>query len=489
VSIDPDRVLRVNGSRFFPIGLLELGIDRYPADWNQRIRDSGANFIWDNGFAYSDSTPACEAIRDSSNAAGYYVLVGSPATWEWDDPDTPEPEVEQPLYEAGELQSVNVCFPYWSLHLGYVNRDEPEWTIPRGVVGNVDSTHVHDTYAQIRAAEPFKIVAINFGNAHLTGDLDQWKADVSGFLPAADVVMSTNYPYPAGPGTCGPYNVWGPGCSLDRLWQAADVFRTELAPAKPLWMILQAHKGIPRKEARWAATQSIIHGATGLLWAGWTWYHPLGDGEPNWPTMREVISEFTALDEALTQPDVPSVTSLEPDVDVLGKVDPSDELLVFAASRNGFRGEAAIRMPGVAGHWVEVLHENRWLPIEDDEIVDFFDGYQSHIYQVQSIGFQPPVDAPFVAGEPATALRLVVFPNPAQGVVAARLSAPAVEGAAVTVHDVTGRRVGRAEVLSQGPHAARVAWDAREAGALPGLYFLRARTADGGATTARAVLR
>jgi hypothetical protein len=491
--IGSDRILRVNGIRVFPIGLVELGIDRYPTDWNQRIRDSGANVVWDNGLAYADSTPVCEAIRDSSNAAGYYLVVGSPDTWAWDNLSTPQLEVAQPMYTSDSLAAVNSCFPFWSNHIGYSNRDEAEWAISRGIVGDIDSTHVLTTYTQIHAAEPSKLVTMNFANSHLSSDLEQWKEENAGYVPATDVVMSANYPYPFGPGTCGEFNIFGPTCPMDRLWWVADIWRTELAPTKPLWMVLQAHKGIPLKEARWCATQAVVHGATGLFWAGWTWFHPLGDGESNWPVIRQVIAEFAGLEQILVQPVVPSVVSLEPGVDVMAKVDPADELLILAATRNGFTGEATISMPGVRGHWVEVRSEHRYLPIEDDDTVtDHFAGYDAHIYQVKSIGFQPPVDAPVVAGAAARELRLEVFPNPSTGPVTARLFVPGGIAASVTVHDVSGRRVGDATIRPSGTDAATVTWDARDGAggrAAPGQYFLRAQAADGSAATARVTLR
>ncbi len=493
VTIGSDRILRVSGTRVFPTGLVELGVDVYPADWNQRIRDAKANVVWDNGLAYADSTPTCEAFRDSSVAAGYYMLVGSPDTWGWDILSTPELEVAQPMYASDSLQAVNQCFPGWANHIGYTNRDEAEWAISRGMIGDVDSLHVLATYSQIKAAEPSKIVAMNFANAHLSGDIEQWKIESAGYVPATDIVMSAAYPYPPGPGMCGEFNIFGPSCSMDRLWQAADIWRNELAPNKPLWMILQAHKNIPLKEARWCATQAVVHGATGLFWAGWTWFHVLGDGSENWPITRQVISEFAGIRQILVQAVVPSVSSQEPDVHVLGKVDPADELLVLAASANGFTGYATINVPGVGGHWVEVRDENRWIPIVDHTITDHFDGYESHIYQVESIGFEPPnVDAPVVAGGTTEGLRLHVFPNPSTGVVTARLHSPSGTAATVTVHDVSGRRVGDAAIQPAGTDLALVTWDARdERGdrASAGFYFLRARTPDGAEATARVTLR
>ena len=67
VPILPDGHLEVDGKPFFPVGLVELGTYRY-ADWNDRIRRSGANVIWDIEIAYADTMPTCEAVVDSAAA-------------------------------------------------------------------------------------------------------------------------------------------------------------------------------------------------------------------------------------------------------------------------------------------------------------------------------------------------------------------------------------------------------------------------------------
>ncbi|MEZ5064709.1 MAG: T9SS type A sorting domain-containing protein [bacterium] len=492
VWIGFDKILRVNGQRFFPVGLLDLGIEQYPDDWNDRIRQSGANTVWDLGFAYSESLATCAAIRDSALATGYYVVTGSPDTWNWDNPNTPEFEVDNPMYENGLLENLDQCFPWNTRHLGYANRDEPVWTISRGQVGDIDSLHVLETFEQLHDVDGARPVVMNFAPAHLSKDLQTWKNDVSGYIPATDIVLFASYPYPAGPGTCSDFNVLGwPECKMDRLPIAADIFLNELnEPGQPLWMIVQAHKSIPLKESRWEATQSIIHGATGLLWAGWTWYHELGSGADNWDVTRQVISEFASIAPSLAQPKLDGVSDNQADVDTFGRKDVEEEGLVFAASRNGYSGPATIHVPGnLDAEWAEVLFEQRWIPVNGDQFTDTFDGYEAHVYRIYRDP-EAPTAAPEIAAAGEFALR--VFPNPAEGSVRATFTAPADLPVEFAVYDVLGRRVADVNARNRTDTSGEIRWDAvDDAGRrVPaGTYFLRAVAADGRRTTSKVQLR
>ena len=494
VWVGSDQYLRINGGKFFPVGLVELGIDRYPDDWNDRIRESGANLVWDNGFAYADSFPSCEAIEDSSVSAGYYVLTGSPDTWEWDDLGTPELEVDQPMFDAAPLDDLDNCFGGFTTHIGYSNRDEPIWTISRNQIGDIDVQHVIDTYDQLKGQDPFKVVGMNFASVNLSQSLETWTTDVLSVSGATDIVMSASYPYP--PGTCSQYNVFDyPACSMDRLWITADHFTSQVVNAdQSFWMVLQGFKNIPLPEARWQATMAIIHGARGLLWAGWAWVHPLGNGSTTWPVTKQVVQEFVALHDVLIDSDLTGYSSLEPNVDVLAKNDPDGDAYVFAASKNDFQGAATIQLPAnLAGDWVEVVNEERYLPIQGDTITDSFAGLvSSHIYRVMPAGFVPTSVTP--AARPAEdGFRLRVFPNPAFRTVTASFTAAGERGVTeISVYDVTGRRLGEAEVRSTGVGTGVVEWEAVDASGrplAPGVYFLRGVTGSGEATSARVVLR
>jgi hypothetical protein len=393
------------------------------------------------------------------------------------------------MYEPPELTRLLQCSAaYPGRVISFANRDEPSWTIARHMVGDIDAAHVHATYAQLHAAAPGAIVSMNHAPAQLSGGLPQWKADLTAFALASDVSMFACYAYPAGPGTCTAYNVLGyPECKMDRLAQAADVMVGEIdRPGQPLWMIVQAFKGIPLKEARWEAWASVVHGATGLLWAGWNWVHPQGTGEENWPVTKQVMSEVSALQPFLVGRDVPGVFSNNPDVEVRALGDGS-KILVMAISRNGFTGQAGIQLPAAALGKVDVLYENRRLAAQSGWLTDSFAGYEAHLYSYRGAQSVYGTDAPVVA-ESVDRFGLGTRPNPSRGPTTVRFALPGPATVVFTVYDAAGRRVA---VVGAGTTGG-IGRDSlgrsrrRRPRRRSGVYFLRATTSGRGGHRARA---
>jgi len=73
-SIRPDGLLEIDGAPVFPVGLVDLGSPRY-ADWEARIAESGANFVWDIEIAYADTTPSGAAVLAAAATGGWHLLV------------------------------------------------------------------------------------------------------------------------------------------------------------------------------------------------------------------------------------------------------------------------------------------------------------------------------------------------------------------------------------------------------------------------------
>jgi FlgD Ig-like domain len=495
-SIRADGLLEVDGRPMFPIGLVELGTYMYP-DWNQRIQDAGANLVWDIEIAYADTMPSCAQVLTAAEEGGYYLMLGSGDTWNWDDPNTPQLEVDQMMYEIGETNTLMSCVAaHPDRVIAFANRDEPVWTTSRNMIGDIDEAHIHNTFSQIHGLKPDALVAMNFAPTTLSQDLATWKAGIRSYASATDVMMFACYPYPAGPGTCGPYNVLGyPDCKMDRLAIGADTFLGELnEPGQPLWMIIQAYKSIPLKEARWEAATSIVHGATGILWAGWTWWHDLGDGNVNWPVTRQVMSEFSSLQPWLTGADMPGATSDNPDVE-LRALEANSSIVVLAISRNGFTGPATLHLPISNNKRIKVLHEGRTLTASGGSVTDTFDGYEAHVYRYSvlegvAIG-HGATDAPVVEATPHD-FTMQTYPSPSTGRTTVRFTLPHSGTALFTVYDAAGRRVA---VVGRGNYAAGVAtvdWDGRDLSGQavgPGVYFIRGRTSNGDAATARVLIR
>jgi hypothetical protein len=485
-TIRSDGLVDVDGRAFFPIGLLDLGWREYES-WNKHIRLSGANCVWDVEVAYGGTTIPCSALMDSARAADYRLLIGSPDTINWDDPETPFPEVDNPIYDPERLDLLLRCAADEpSRILGFTNRDEPVWTLALDLLGDIDGQHIHDTYRQIHEQVRETFVAVNFAPTHLSADFAAWKDDLEFFLPATDVVMHAAYPYPPGPETCIRENVLGwPDCSLDRLADNADIFRLQISrPGQPFWSIVQAFKAIPRREARWAAWTSVVHGATGIFWAGWTWVHPLGDGPDIWPQMREVIHEVADLHDFLIGRDATPVVSSDPDVEMraLAHIG-GEEIIAIAVSRHGFSGEVEMQLPLALPGEIEVVAEDRSLSLSGGRIVDEFAPYEAHVYRYRKLGGR--------AIRSASAFRVEAFPNPSAGPVRAVLDLAHAAAVDVVVVDSGGRRVAVAASGRYDAGTAEISWDGRDTSGsrvASGVYFLRAAASTGETATARVVM-
>jgi hypothetical protein len=472
--------------------LVELGTYKYP-DWNDRIRRSKANVVWDIEIAYADTMPSCAAVMDSAASTGYYLMLGAGDTWNWDNPNTPQYEVDKNMYEPSEFSKLLTCMN--SRVIGFANRDEPGWCISRNMVGDIDFSHVFETYDQIHDAVSNTFVAMNHAPAHLSLPLEPWKEEVISYRDAADAVMFACYPYPAGPGTCTEYNVLGyPDCKMDRLAIGADLFRMELnKPGQPLWMIIQAHKSIPLKEARWEAYTSFIHGATGIFWAGWTWDHALGGGEQNWPVIQQVISEMAALHPFFIKNEMSGFQTSHPDIEVRGKRLNNQKCAVVTAARNGFSGTAQIFLPGAQNRRVNVPFESRYMYAQNGWITDTFNGYEGRVYRYTSA-----IASPTGAGDGVTAgapesFEIQVSPNPSRGETRAYFALPQDGAVVFTVYDAAGRKV--AVMGSGGNYTAgrhEVLWNGYShegSPVTPGLYFIRGQTTNGETATAKVLIQ
>ena len=500
-SILPNGRLLVDGKKFYPIGLVSNGYKVYPNDWHHMIRESRANVVWDIEIAYADTAIGCEALVDSAAAAGYKLIVGSGDTWHWDWPDTEEAEVDQAMYEPGEFNNLLECGQHVpGTIIGYANRDEPVWTTSRSFVGDIDSTHIMWTYEQLKAGDPDGVVAMNFAPAHLSEDIQEWKNDIGGYLGATDVVMFASYPYPAGEDpetgqpTCGPKNVVGyPECKMDRLPIAADIFLNELnRPGQPLWMVIQGFKNIPYKEAKWEATAAIVHGATGIFWAGWTWWHTLGNGVDTWPVTSRVIEEFAGMHKVLAGWDLPGARTDNSDVEARAMKGNGHHAATFAISRNGYTGPVRIKLPGAShGMTVTVRNEQRTLVVDNGWISDHFDGYEAHVYKYQLHHGGGPTSAPDVAPG-ARSFEVRVFPNPARGQATVEFELPRNGSVVFTVYDAAGRRVALAGSGHYEAGRGTIEWNGRDyygKPVAPGVYFIQARTSHDETATARVLLQ
>ena len=258
-------------------------------------------------------------------------------------------------------------------------------------------------------------------------------------------------------------------------------------------MIVQAHKSIPLKEALWEAWAGIVHGATGVFWAGWTWTHAQGSGEQNWPITRQVISEVSALQPFLTGVAVSDVHSNRPDVEVRAlQPEGSTQVIVVAIARNGYTGPATIQLAQPKQNKATVLYESRQLNITGGRITDDFHGYEAHVYQYTSrVPGRAATDAPEVAAG-AAPFSLAAFPNPSSGRTTARFALAQPATVLFRVYDAAGRRVAALGRSNHGAGPGEIVWSGRNdegRDVAPGVYFIRGTTSRGEEASTRVLIR
>jgi hypothetical protein len=168
--------------------------------------------------------------------------------------------------------------------------------------------------------------------------------------------------------------------------------------------------------------------------------------------------------------------------------------VIFAASRREASGDLGIDL-GIldVGPWAEVLFENRWVPIVNQRIVDHFEQHEAHVYFITNDDtFGPPTSASGAEPLPLDGFRIRVLSNPVRDRMRAHLRIPEEATARFTVHDVSGRVLGRPEPVRVGPTEGWLTWDGRDVDGrrvAPGIYFLRGVASTGEKATARVVLR
>ncbi len=169
-------------------------------------------------------------------------------------------------------------------------------------------------YRAIKALDPARPVYVNHSPTNTV-------ATLAAYNPCADILATDVYP--VGPhGLREQYALWPDGLHGDLLnpyisqvGQYADKLRQVAGPARSLYMVLQAFawEGLrkegdrdarriqypTREELRFMCFQSIIHGATGLLFWG---LHTVPRQARFWADLKAVTAELRAMERDLSAP-------------------------------------------------------------------------------------------------------------------------------------------------------------------------------------------
>jgi len=278
--------LRVGGKGMVVQGLYQLPND--PEPW-KRASEAGFQVV---------HLPARREEYDRARAHGMYgwSSVGSVA----------KPEDEARIRKVVDSLKDHPALLYWE------TEDEPsyQWKKPGP---RVPPEAIRATYRLLKSIDPSHPVYLNHAPTNLVSTLRQYN-------PGGDIIATDIYPV-IPHGIREQYALWSDGRQGDLLnnfisqvGQYADKMRQVAGPERAVFMVLQAFawenlrekdrdpKMVlypTRAQMRFMAYQSIVHGASGILWWGLRYTPPEA---PLWDDLSSIAREIRALSAELAVP-------------------------------------------------------------------------------------------------------------------------------------------------------------------------------------------
>lgn len=355
-----DKIAVVHGEPWFPIGVTSISP---AADEAERLADAGFNLLVPN-ISSSGKKEAVKATLDRAKELGLYVMEWNNA-WVYNKGESAAEGREKSLGTMAANVGDHPAF------LG-IMCDEALWN-------GVPAADVMHGYATFRRLMPTHLFWQNQAPRNTIEDLAR-------YCRAADVSGMDIYPVE------GKTHSDLPNKTLSVVGDEMDKNHLTVDGRKPIWAILQGfgwsvwekdsslHKRAPTwEETRFMAYDSILHGATGIIY----WGASYEDRESDiWNSLRRMASELRDLTPVLVSPEVVEieVESADGAVITMGRrVD--GKLWVLAVNEREAEVEAKLQLPdGVES--VERWREEGDRPLVRDRVlVDSFGAYGVHVYR------------------------------------------------------------------------------------------------------------
>lgn len=307
--------------------------------------------------------------------------------------------------------------------VGWTQQDEPDNAQPDGSGGYgpcVDPEEIVARYQAMKAADPTRPVFLNLGqNVAWPEDhpwygrggecAEQWD-QYPVYVQGADIVSFDIYPVTSSdPEIAG--NLWFVAEGVDRLveWTGG---------AKPVWNVIEASRvGSDRmptpSEVETEVWMSLVHGSSGIMYFCHQFVPSFSEtGCLDDPAMHDgltaINARIAALAPVLNSPPVTTgwtIGSSDPAVPIDARMfAPDGDRYLFAVSMRNQPADATVHIDGLGDGTVEVLDEDRTLPMTDGTFVDPFAGYAVHHYRIAAATTTPPTstDPPTVPAEAPT---------------------------------------------------------------------------------------
>lgn len=284
--------------------------------------------------------------------------------------------------------------------LAWMHGDEPDNAQPRsdgpGWGPPIPPAQIEADYQRLRATDPTRPVMLNLGQGVAwdgwpgRGVRSNHPEDYPEYLKGCDVVSFDIYPaVHNNPAVAG--NLWFVARGVQRLIQWSE-------GRQSVWNCIECtHIGNPDRKAtpqevRAEVWMSLIHGSRGLIY----FVHQF---QPTFVEAAlladpEMLSAITAINRQIhelalvlnhpTVTNVVKVTSSNPDVPIATQVkQPEGATYLFAVGMRSGQTEATFQLNEISGATtVEVIGENRNLPVKNGRFTDHFNPWNVHLYRL-----------------------------------------------------------------------------------------------------------
>lgn len=380
ISYDADGMIRVDGERVFLLGSYFRG---QSAQSYQELAEAGFNLV------------RCEADTEQLNKAAVaglhtWVTVGS---------------IDATATEASRnkiLTNVNAVKYHPSL-LFWETADKPAWTWNKAEWA-VPPEIIIANYQAIKAADPEHLLYLNQAPANLVSTLKKYNAgtDITG-CSIFPVIKSDAAPM---------YGLFPDGehgdllnTSISQVGQYVRKMRRVIGPNQPLIMVLQdfCWESVPgknqntdlcrfpsRHETRFMAYQAIARGANGLNWG--QRQAPISQTSEFFLDLKSVVSELASIQDILAAPAEPKMRLVKNYYEMGHSIDMGVQVYVKPARGTYFliavnQDKNPVKV-GITGFGREnaaaVLFENRSIDIKNRELIDTFEPFEVHVYQLKN---------------------------------------------------------------------------------------------------------
>lgn len=351
VRIGQNGELLVNGEQIFPVGI-------YHCSWASMCEE-GLEDIAQNGFMAVEApdnwwlegtTPDIKKITsylDTAHRHGLSVFLHIMRGLHY--------KAHKELREQPDLETLKRVISALKDHpalwgWNFAGEPSPKW-----------KERLSSVYQFIKKEDPH----------HIAWFCNYSPRNIAKFLDVSDVAAFDCYPIP--------------GKGVFQVAEWTDMAMRYANGKRPVWFIPQASychedREPTPAEAHCMAYLSIIHGVKGLMYY---YYRPMY--EPLWLELGTLNREMKELAPVLFSPDIKQEVSIKPEgstIHLLQKKYKGKTYLITVNAENA-TVDISFSIPGLtSSSKIKVLFEERMISAGDGSFTDSFQGFASHVYEI-----------------------------------------------------------------------------------------------------------